>query len=225
MSQATLQLLFSSTLDTVYMVFVAGIIAIALGLPIAIALTLARPGSLYENKSLYRLLSLIVNIGRSVPFIILMVAIIPLTRFIVGTSIGTEAAMVPLSIAAIPYFARIAEGKLHELDHSLIELSEVVGANVWQIITKVMLPEAWPALVNGMTILFVSLIEYSAMAGTIGGSGLGNMAIQYGYYRFDLKVMFLAVAGLVILVLLVQWFGDFIVASSMKHRQRRNHGN
>ncbi len=206
----TLNTLVESTLATIYMVVVAGITAFIIGLPIAIGLTVTAKGMFYENIGVHKLLSSMVTIGRSVPFVILMVAIIPLTRFIVGTSIGTAAAMVPLSVAAIPFFARVVEGKLASVNKGLIEAAQAMGSSPLQIIFKVLLPEAIPGIANASTILFVSLTEYSAMAGAVGGSGLGNMAIQYGYYQFDTPVMLQALVTLVALVLVIQFTGDYI---------------
>lgn len=206
----TLNTLVESTLATIFMVVVAGITAFIVGLPIAIGLTVTAKGMFYENLGVHKLLSSFVTIGRSVPFVILMVAIIPLTRFIVGTSIGTAAAMVPLSVAAIPFFARVVEGKLASVNKGLIEAAQAMGSSPLQIIFKVLLPEAIPGIANASTILFVSLTEYSAMAGAVGGSGLGNMAIQYGYYQFDTPVMLQALVTLVALVLVIQFTGDYI---------------
>lgn len=206
----TLNILAESTLATISMVLVAGITAFIFGLPVAVGLTVTAKGMFYENLVIHKLLSSFVTIGRSVPFVILMVAIIPLTRFIVGTSIGTAAAMVPLSVAAVPFFARIVEGKLSTVNKGLIEAAQAMGSSPMQIIFKVLLPEAVPGIANASTILFVSLTEYSAMAGAVGGSGLGNMAIQYGYYQFDTPVMLQALVTLVALVLLIQFTGDYI---------------
>jgi D-methionine transport system permease protein len=210
MFQETLNTLLESTLATIYMVMVAGFFAFLIGLPIAIGLTVTEKGMLYENIVIHKILSSIVSIGRSIPFIILMVAIIPFTRFVVGTSIGTAAAMVPLSVAAIPFFARVVEGKLAAVNSGLIEAAQAMGASPMQIIYKVLLPEAIPGISNACTILFVSLTEYSAMAGAVGGNGLGNMAIQYGYYQFNTPVMMQALVTLVALVLIIQFVGDLI---------------
>lgn len=210
MFQETLSTLLDSTLATIYMVIVAGLSAFLVGLPIAIGLTVTAKGMFYENAFAHKILSSVVTIGRSVPFVILMVAIIPFTRFMVGTSIGTAAAMVPLSVAAIPFFARVVEGKLSGVNPGLIEAAQAMGSSPIQIIYKVLLPEAVPGISNACTILFVSLTEYSAMAGAVGGSGLGNMAIQYGYYQFNTPVMMQALVTLVALVLIIQFVGDFI---------------
>lgn len=201
-------LLSQSFLATIYMIAVSAAVAIFIGTPIAVGLTVTAKKQFLENALIHRILSSIVTLGRSIPFVILMIAVIPLTRFIVGTSIGTAASIVPLAIAAIPYFARLVEGKLHAVPFGVIEAALSMGLSPSQIIFRVLLPEALPGILNAVTILFVSLTEYSAMAGAIGGSGLGNMAIQYGYYQFNNAVMFQAIAALIILVLFLQFVGD-----------------
>lgn len=153
----------------------------------------------------------IVNIGRSIPFIILLVAIIPFTRFVVGSSIGTAAAIVPLTVGAIPFIARLVEGALLEVPAGLVEAAQAMGATPKQIITKVLLPEALPGIINGVTITLVTLVSYSAMAGTVGGGGLGDVGIRYGYQRFDGTVMAITVVMLIILVQLIQSIGDYCV--------------
>lgn len=205
-----LPLLYESTLSTVYMVFVSAFVAFLIGTPIALGLTITAKGKFCQNLPIHKILSSIVTLGRSIPFIILMIAIIPLTRLIVGTSVGTTAAIVPLSIAAIPFFARIVEGKFAAVNPGVIEMAVAMGLSPAQIIFKVLIPEAVPGIANACTILVVSLTEYSAMAGAVGGSGLGNMAIQYGYYQFNTQVMLLALAALVVLVLGLQFLGDFL---------------
>ncbi|MEL0616741.1 methionine ABC transporter permease [Cobetia marina] len=214
MSPALLELVLSSTLETLYMVAVAGLISAALGIPLGVALYTSRPGQILARPVLNSVLSIITNIGRSVPFIILMVAIIPLTRLIAGSSIGTNAAIVPLTIASIPFVARLIEGALNEVGPGLVEAAQAMGATPMQIITKVLLPEARGGIINGLTITVVTLISYSAMAGTVGGGGLGDLGIRYGYNRFDPMVMLVTV---VILVLMVQGFqslGDHLVRKS-----------
>ena len=203
-------LLFDSLLATFIMVFISAAVAIFFGLPIALGLTVTAKNRFLENKTLHRILSFIVTLGRSIPFVILMIALIPLTRFIVGTSIGTTASIVPLAIAAIPYFARLMEGKLHSVSKGIIEAALSMGLSPIQIIFRVLLKEAFPGFLNATTILFVSLTEYSAMAGALGGSGLGNMAIQYGYYQFNNAVLFQAIAALILIVLFFQFTGDFL---------------
>lgn len=208
--EENLPLLYDSTLSTIYMVFISAAVAFFVGTPIAIGLIVTAKGQFYENVFIHKILSYVVTLGRSVPFIILMIAIIPFTRFVVGTSVGTTAAIVPLSVAAIPFFARIVEGKFAAVNSGTIEAAIAMGLSPFQIIKKVLIPEAVPGIANACTILFVSLTEYSAMAGAVGGNGLGNMAIQYGYYQFNTPVMMLALVALVLIVLFFQHTGDFI---------------
>ncbi|AOM00810.1 ABC transporter permease [Cobetia marina] len=214
MSPALLELVLSSTLETLYMVAVAGLISAALGIPLGVALYTSRPGQILARPVLNSVLSIITNIGRSVPFIILMVAIIPLTRLIAGSSIGTNAAIVPLTIASIPFVARLIEGALNEVGPGLVEAAQAMGATPMQIITKVLLPEARGGIINGLTITVVTLISYSAMAGTVGGGGLGDLGIRYGYNRFDPMVMLVTVVILVVMVQGFQSLGDHLVRKS-----------
>lgn len=208
MSLMTLSLLLNATFETVYMVILAGTIATLLGLPLGIILYSTRQGSFLEKVTLHRILDAIVNITRSIPFIILMIAVIPFTRFIVGTSIGTIAAIVPLSLCAIPFIARVIENALLEVNKGLIEAAISMGATHPQIIQKVLIPEALPGMINGLTLAAVSLIGYSAMAGAVGGGGLGDLAIRYGYHRFDTTMMLTTLVIMIILVQLIQWVGD-----------------
>ncbi|MGO2415918.1 MULTISPECIES: methionine ABC transporter permease [Cobetia] len=214
MSPALLNLVFESTLETLYMVAIAGLISAALGIPLGVALYTSRPGQILERPVLNNVLSIITNVGRSVPFIILMVAIIPLTRLIAGSSIGTNAAIVPLTIASIPFVARLIEGALNEVGPGLVEAAQAMGATPLQIITKVLLPEARGGIINGLTITVVTLISYSAMAGTVGGGGLGDLGIRYGYNRFDPMVMLVTVVILVVMVQGFQSLGDHLVRKS-----------
>lgn len=209
-NHAMLMMLWNATLDTLKMVGASTLLATLVGLPLGILLTTTAPDHLLEQPLLHRLCGGIVNIGRSIPFIILMVAIIPLTRLITGTSIGTEAAIVPLTIAAIPFVARLVDGALMEVDAGVIEAAESMGASPLQIIYKVMIPEALPALVLAVTLTAVNLVGYSAMAGSIGGGGLGDLAIRYGYQRFRGDVMLSTVIILVVLVQGIQGLGDKI---------------
>ncbi|MGL5290864.1 MAG: methionine ABC transporter permease [Vibrionaceae bacterium] len=204
--------------QTLLMVAIAGFIGFLLGFPLGILLHLTKPDGLLQNKVLNFLLSTIINIGRSIPFIILLVVLIPLTRLIVGTSIGTTAAIVPLCIGAIPFIARLVEGALIEIPEGLIEAAQAMGASTFQIIMKVLLPEALPAIVHGATVTLVTLVGYSAMAGAVGGGGLGDVAIRYGYQRFDTTMMVITVVILVILVQLIQSIGDFF-AKRVDHRR------
>lgn len=210
------QLLFA-TGETMYMTIIASLIAILLGLPLGVFLFLSRKHQLLENKLLHQALSLIVNMGRSIPFVILMIAIIPVTRFIIGTSIGTNAAIVPLAIAATPFFARMVEGALLEISYGLIEAALAMGASTSQIIFKVLLPEAMSGILHSITITVIALIGYSAMAGAVGGGGLGDLAVRYGYQRFDTAVMIETIVILVIMVQLVQITGDYW-AKRLSHR-------
>ncbi|MDU2064024.1 MAG: methionine ABC transporter permease [Sporomusaceae bacterium] len=208
MSQEILQLLAESFGQTVYMVIISTAIATILGIPLGVILVATNKGHILEKPALNRILGSIVNATRSVPFIILMVAIIPLTRMIAGTSIGTNAAIVPLSIAAIPFVGRIIESALKEVDQGLIEAAQSMGASPFQIITKVLLPEAMSGIILGLTITIINLIGYSAMAGAIGGGGLGDLAIRYGYQRFRGDIMLITVIILIVMVQLVQSCGD-----------------
>lgn len=205
------QLLTDALGQTLTMVFSSGLIGFIFGIPLGVLLHLTKKDNLLDNQVLNKLLSVVVNIGRSIPFIILLVAIIPFTRFIVGSSIGTAAAIVPLTIGAIPFIARLVEGALLEVPSGLVEAAQSMGAKPLQIITKVLLPEALPGIINAVTITLVTLVGYSAMAGTVGGGGLGDVGIRYGYQRFDSTVMFITVLILVVLVQLIQSVGDHLV--------------
>ena len=206
----SLDLLLKSCLESLYMVFVSGLGSCIFGIPLGIALFISKKNQILASELRYQVLNILVKSARSVPFIILLVAIIPFTRFVVGSSIGTHAAMVPLTIAAIPFMARLVDGVLAELPTGLIEAMQSMGASPFQIITKGLIPEALPGIVNAITVTLVNLIGYSAMAGTVGGGGLGDLAIRYGYQRFDGKVMIITVVILIIMVQGVQSFGDLL---------------
>ena len=208
MSPAMLGLLLDGLLETLLMVAVSSTLATLVGVPLGVVLVATGPGHIRQNAVLHRGLGAIVNAGRSTPFIILLVAIIPLTRLLVGTSIGTAAAMVPLTLAAIPFVARLAEAALREVDPGLIEAAQAMGASPGQIVRKVLIPEALPGLVATVTITVVNLIGYSAMAGAVGGGGLGDLGIRYGYQRFQPDVMLAVVVILIVLVQAVQSAGD-----------------
>ncbi|WP_114942904.1 methionine ABC transporter permease [Microvirga calopogonii] len=197
-------------LESLTMVGVAGLFAFAAGIPLAVVLVTTSIGGIYEMPRLNRVLGSVINGFRSTPFIILLVALIPFTRLIVGTSIGLWAAVVPLSIAATPFFARIAEVSLREVDHGLVEAAQAMGASRWQIIVHVLLPEALPGIIRGFTITLVSMIGSSAMAGAVGAGGLGDLAMRYGYQRFDTTVMVSVIAVLIVIVTVVQSTGDLI---------------
>lgn len=218
MSHDLLPLILEGSLETLYMVGFSSTVAALVGLPMGVVLSVTAAGCILENKLLNATLSFFVNIGRSVPFIILMVAIIPLTRVIAGTSIGTNAAVVPLSVAAIPFVARVVESALREIDQGIVEAALSMGATPLQIIYKVLLPEALPAIVAGLTLTLINLIGYSAMAGAIGGGGLGDIAIRYGYQRFNPEVMMITVVLLVLMVQLFQYAGDKLSALTRHDR-------
>lgn len=208
MHDQLIDLLITGTIDTLLMVGVSAFFALLIGLPLAVVLVNTSEHGIYPSKSTHQALGWIVNITRSVPFLILMVALIPLTRFVVGTSYGVWAAVVPLTIAATPFFARIAEVSLREVDHGLIEAAQAMGCNRQQIIRHVLLPEALPGIVAGFTVTLVTMINSSAIAGAIGAGGLGDIAYRYGYQRFDMQIMLAVIFVLVVLVMLVQALGD-----------------
>lgn len=210
MSPQLVALLLEALKETAVMVAVSGALAALVGIPLGVVLVTTGRGHILQSLAVNRVLGVIVNAARSTPFIILMVAIIPLTRMIVGTSIGTAAAIVPLSLAAIPFAARLVETSLREVDTGLIEAAQAMGASPRQIILKVLLPEAWPGIIAGLTITLVSLIGYSAMAGAVGGGGLGDLGIRYGYQRFQPEVMLAVVVVLIVLVQAVQTAGDVL---------------
>lgn len=214
MSSAMFDLILQATLDTLYMVAVSGIIATLIGLPLGVMLYVTRPKQILAKPALNQVLGIITNVGRSIPFIILMVAIIPFTRMLVGTSIGINAASVPLTIAAIPFVARLIEGALNEISPGLIESAQSMGATPWQIICKVLIPEARGGIITGLTITLVTLVSYSAMAGAVGGGGLGDLGIRYGYNRFNPTIMLITVVILVVMVQVFQSLGDYLVRKS-----------
>jgi D-methionine transport system permease protein len=212
MSPVMFDLLLRSVWETVLMTAASGLISLVAGLPLGLALVATDRGGIAENLWVNRGLGTVINGFRSVPFIILLVALIPVTRLIVGTSLGTWAAIVPLAIAATPYYARIAEVSLREVDHGLIEAARAMGGNRWTIVREVLVPEALPGLVAGFTVTLVTLVGASAMAGAIGAGGLGDLAIRYGYQRFETGVMVAVVAVLIVIVCAIQWVGDRLVA-------------
>lgn len=219
MSSVMIDLFIRSFFETLIMTGASGIISLAAGLPLGLLLIMTDRGGIAENLWINRTLGMVINGFRAVPFIILLVALIPLTRLIVGTSLGTAASIVPLSIAATPYFARIAEVSLREVDKGLVEAVRAMGGNRWTIIREVLIPEALPGIVAGFTVTLVTLIGASAMAGAIGAGGLGDLAIRYGYQRFETGVMIAVVAVLILLVCGVQWLGDRLV-NRLDHRAR-----
>ena len=214
---AMLDLFASSLWETLVMVGISGLVGGLIGVPLGVFLRLTDHGGVLENGPLNKLVGWLVNAVRSTPFIILLVAIIPFTRFITGSSIGTAAAVVPLTIAAAPLVARLVESALREVDQGLIEAAQAMGATTGQIVWKVLLPEALPGIVAGITISLVALTGYSAMAGAIGGGGLGDLGIRYGYQRFLPDVMLAVVLVLIVFVQLIQSAGDWLVRR-LSHR-------
>ncbi|ADL13556.1 methionine ABC transporter permease [Acetohalobium arabaticum] len=203
-------LLWQGLYETIYMVLVSMGIATLFGIPLGVAVVVTEPDRVLENKKVNFVLGAIINVARSIPFIILMVAIIPVTRLLVGTSIGTTAAIVPLAVAAIPFIGRVVENSLKEVDPGVIEAAEAMGATPWEIIIKVLIPEALPSLILGLTLTIISLIGFSAIVGAIGGGGLGDIAIRYGYQRFQGDIMLKTVVILVILVQVIQSIGNWL---------------
>jgi D-methionine transport system permease protein len=203
--------------ETLYMTCASTAFAYLLGLPLGVLLVVTRRGHILANPALQSGLGVVVNVLRSVPFLILMIAVIPITRFVMGTTIGSGATVMPLVIAAFPYVARTVESSLLEVDYGVIEAAQAMGASRLQIIRKVILPEATPGLVNGAAIATTNILGYSAMAGAIGGGGLGALAINYGYYRYKTDVLLAAIAVLVLLVQCVQHLGTW-VACLVDHR-------
>jgi D-methionine transport system permease protein len=217
MTPIMLELLWRSLWETILMTGASGIISLIAGLPLGLALLITARGGIAEHLAVNRVLGAIINGFRSVPFIILLVALIPVTRLIVGTSLGTWAAIVPLAIAATPYYARIAEVSLREVDRGLVDAVRAMGGNRWTIIREVLVPEALPGIVAGFTVTLVTLIGASAMAGAIGAGGLGDLASRYGYQRFETTVMIAVVVVLIVLVCGMQWLGDRLV-QRLDHR-------
>ena len=216
-SEMMLELFATSLWETVVMVGISGVVGALIGVPLGVFLRLTDHGGVLENSPLNKVVGWIVNAARSTPFISLLVAIIPLTRLIVGSSIGTAAAVVPLTLAVAPFMARLVETALREVDNGLVEAAQSMGATTSQIVWKVLLPEAMPGIVAGLTISFVSLTGYSAMAGAVGGGGLGDLGIRYGYQRFLPDVMLAVVVILVFFVQAIQSVGDWAVRR-LSHR-------
>ncbi len=204
-------LLEQGTIDTLYMVGWSTFYAILGGLPVGVLLVLTDRGGPLANVIVNKVLGVVVNIGRSLPFIIMMVALIPFTRFVVGTAVGPTAAVVPLAIGAIPFFARLVETAVREVDHGLVEAAWAMGGGTWTVVLKVLLPQALPSLIAGLTTTVIALIGYSAMAGAVGGGGLGTLALTYGYQRFEDGFMLVTVAVLIVIVTAVQLLGDLAV--------------
>ena len=210
------EILLPALIDTIYMVTVSTIFTFILGFISAVGLIITGPKGLRPNSLIYKSLNLVINILRSFPFVILMISIFPLTKFIVGTTIGTNAAIVPLTLGAAPFAARIIESALLEVDYGIIEAAKSFGAKTYQIIFKVMLKEAMPSIVLGVTLTIINIIGYSAMAGTIGGGGLGDVAVKYGYYRFKSDIMIYTVIILIAVVQIIQALGNILYRKMIK---------
>jgi len=218
MSESMISLLVAGTWETIVMTFISCFFGFVIGLPTGVILFITRPNQILENKTLNRVTAILVNIFRSIPFIILIVWMIPFTRALVGTSIGVRAALVPLSIGAAPFIARMVENSLLEIPNGLIEAARALGAKPLQIVTKVLLPEALPAIVNSASITLITLVGYSAMGGAVGAGGLGQIGYQYGYIGYDALVMNSVLVLLVILVFVIQLGGD-LIARRVDHRK------
>ena len=211
-----IDLVLPSVLETLYMVFFSTAFSLLLGFPLGILLVITEKGSIWEKPMLNKVLNTIINLLRSFPFIILMILLFPLSKLLIGKTIGTKATIVPLSIAAAPFVARVMESSLKEVDKGVIEFSLSMGATVPQIITKVLFSEALPSTILGVTLTIVNLIGYSAMAGSIGGGGLGDLAIRYGLYRYQTDVMIVSVIVIIILVQSIQFIGNTLAAKINK---------
>lgn len=210
--------LLDGTLETLYMVGLAALFTVLIGLPVGVVLFISRRNGLLPLPGLNTVLGTIINVGRSLPFIVLLIAMIPFTRLLVGTTLGSTAAIVPITLGAIPFFARLTENALDEVDYGRIEAILSMGGSVWQVIAKALLPEALPTLLAGITLTVVMLVGFSSMAGVIGGGGLGDLAIRYGYQRFNNQMMAGTVIILVLLVQGIQMAGDWLVRS-LAHRR------
>ena len=200
-----------ATLDTLFMLGFAVFFSTVIGIPIGLILFLTSKGRLLQNTWVYSILSFIINVLRSVPFIILLIVMIPATTMLVGTSLGAKGTIPPLVIGAFPFFARLVENALKEIDNGIFHMAESCGASTWQIIWHILLPEITPSLIASITVTAIALVSYTAMAGTVGGGGLGDLAIRYGYQRFQTDVMLITVVLMVVMVQVIQVFGDLLI--------------
>ena len=214
LNQALIDLLWEGTLDTIYMTLVSTFFSYVFGMIMAVILVITRADGIRPHPVIFRMLDVIGNLTRSCPFLILMIAIIPFTRWLVGTTIGNNATVVPLVVAAAPFVARLIEQSLLEVDRGVIGAAQSMGASTWQLIWKVFIPEATPSLINGSAIAATTILGYSAMSGAVGGGGLGKLAIMYGYNRYQNDIMFATVVLLIIIVQLLQSFGDWATRRS-----------
>ena len=211
-----IEMLWEGVIDTIYMTVASTVLSYVFGMVMGVLLVICRKDGIAPRPVLYACLDVVVNLTRSFPFLILMIAVIPVTRFIVGTTIGNNATIVPLVIAAAPFVARLIEASLLEVDGGLVEAAQSMGASTWQIITKVLLPEALPSLLNGSAVAAITILGYSAMSGAVGGGGLGKLAIMYGYNRYQTDVMFATIVLLIIIVQLFQMIGNWATKRSDK---------
>ncbi|TRO13401.1 ABC transporter permease [Ectopseudomonas mendocina] len=203
--------IWEASLDTLLMLFGSMVIIVLLGLPLGVLLFLTSPNQIFERERLYNTLSLLVNILRSMPFVILLILMLPVTAFLVGDSLGVKGTIPPLIVGATPFFARLVESALREVERGIIEATQAMGATTWQIITRALLPEALPGLLAATTVTAITLVGYTAMSGLVGGGGLGDLAVRYGYHRYQLDVMAVTVILLLILVQALQMIGDRLV--------------
>ncbi|MBO4295269.1 MAG: ABC transporter permease [Desulfovibrio sp.] len=215
-NQALFDLLWEGTVDTLYMTLASTFFSYVFGMVMAVVLVLTRADGIKPHPVIFRILDVVVNLTRSFPFLILMIAVIPFTRWLVGTTIGNNATIVPLVIAAAPFVARLIEQSLLEVDRGVVEAAQSMGASTWQLVWKVLIPEAMPSLINGSAIAATTILGYSAMSGAVGGGGLGKLAIMYGYNRYQDDIMFATVVLLIVIVQLLQSFGDWATRRSDK---------
>jgi len=215
-NQALFELLWEGTVDTLYMTLASTFFSYVFGMVMAVVLGLTRADGIKPHPVVFRCLDVVVNLTRSFPFLILMIAVIPFTRWLVGTTIGNNATIVPLVIAAAPFVARLIEQSLLEVDRGVVEAAQSMGASTWQLVWKVLIPEAMPSLINGSAIAATTILGYSAMSGAVGGGGLGKLAIMYGYNRYQDDIMFATVVLLIVIVQLLQSFGDWATRRSDK---------
>ncbi|MDR2526706.1 MAG: ABC transporter permease [Rickettsiales bacterium] len=212
------RLVMEPTYQTVVMVFWTVFFALLMGMPIGVMLCVTSDNGIYPKPIFNKCLNMFINLFRSFPFLILMILVFPLARFIVGESIGTKASIVPLAVATTPFIARIIQNALQDVPWDIVQTAKIIGSTNWQIVRKVLIPEALPSIVSGVTLTVIAVIGNSAMAGAIGGGGLGDLAIRYGYHRFRSDIMFGAVMIIILLVVLVQWFGNKIVKKIISAR-------
>lgn len=209
LDEKTIFMLLEGTWDTIYMTVVATFFSYVFGTIMGVILVITRKGGITPRPAIYTVLDIVVNLTRSFPFLILMIAVIPFTRFLVGTTIGNNATIVPLVLAAAPFVARLVESSLLEVDHGVVEAAQSMGADTWQIISRVLIPEALPSLINGSAVSAITILGYSAMAGAVGGGGLGKLAIMYGYNRYQTDIMIITVLLLIIIVQAFQSIGNW----------------